>query len=84
MNTVICTFSESLSVAALVPAFFNFSTQTSESSSTGFDYTKTSCSEENLFAYLLGTSIVINLGLIGIIIVITTCKLNYYIKLFFL
>ena len=77
MNTVLGTFSENLSVTSLVPSFYNFSMQTSESSSTGYDYTETSCSEENLFAYLLGASIVINLDLIGIIIVITTCKLNY-------
>ena len=84
MKSVLCRFSENLSVTGLVPAFFNFSTQTSESSSTGFEYTEKRCIEENLFAYLFGTFIVINLGLIGIIIVITTCELNYFMNLFFL
>ena len=49
--------------------------QASEFSSTRLYYTEASSGREDILASLLGASVIINLGLIGIIIVITMCKL---------
>ena len=69
----------SFTVEVLTP--INVTTQASESSTTGLDCSETSSSDRSgsiLFVYLLGTSVIINLVLIGIITVIILCKFTNF------
>ena len=66
------------SITAIVSTSTNLTTQASEYSSTRLYYTEASCGREDILASLLGASVISNLGLIGIIIVITICKFIYF------
>ena len=68
----------SLSITAVVPTSTNFSTQTSEFTSTRCYCTEPSSGREDILASLLGVSVIINLGLIAITVMITMCKLIYF------